>query len=88
HLHALERLIEEGFSVKGYLHWSLADNYEWASGFAMRFGLVSVDFEDGSLTSRPSYYLFKEIIEQGSVNSFKKMLKEPYDVFDESLLIE
>ncbi len=88
HLHAVEKLIEEGFSVKGYLHWSLADNYEWASGFAMRFGLVSVDFEDGSLTPRPSYYLFKEIIEQGSVNSFKKMLKEPYDVFDESLLIE
>jgi beta-glucosidase/6-phospho-beta-glucosidase/beta-galactosidase len=54
----------------------------------MRFGLVSVDFKDGSLTPRPSYYLLKEIIKQGSVNGFKKMLKEPYDIFDETLLIE
>jgi len=88
HLKAVEKLIEEGFSVKGYMHWSLTDNYEWASGLGMRFGLVSVDFTDGSLTPRPSYYLLKEIIKQGSVNGFNKMLKEPYDIFDESLLIE
>ncbi len=88
HLKAVEKLIEEGFSVKGYMHWSLTDNYEWASGLGMRFGLVSVDFKDGSLTPRPSYYLLKEIIKQGSVNGFKKMLKEPYDIFDETLLIE
>ncbi len=39
--------IADGLPVKGYLHWSLLDNFEWQKGFAMTFGLVAVDRENG-----------------------------------------
>ena len=45
HLAWLHRAIDEGCDVRGYLHWSLLDNFEWAYGFGPRFGLVEVDYE-------------------------------------------
>lgn len=44
---AMERAISEGVEVKGYFHWSLLDNFEWAYGWWPKFGLVAVDREDG-----------------------------------------
>ena len=41
---------ERGADVRGYYHWSLTDNFEWAEGFGPRFGLYSVDLEDYSRT--------------------------------------
>jgi len=35
-----------GVNVQGYIHWSLADNWEWGSGFKPRFGLYYTDYED------------------------------------------
>ena len=46
YLLAMARAIEGGADVIGYLHWSLLDNFEWADGFAPRFGLYAVDFAD------------------------------------------
>ncbi len=43
HLYYMHRAMEKGVDVRGYLHWALIDNFEWADGFGPRFGLVEVD---------------------------------------------
>jgi beta-glucosidase len=53
-LEGLARCIEDGIDVRGYLHWTLLDNFEWMSGYAMTFGLVAVDRETFVRTVKPS----------------------------------
>jgi beta-galactosidase len=63
HLKVLERAVsEEKIDVRGYFHWSLTDNYEWARGFGPKFGLYSADLETKSRKSRKSAEIYKEII--------------------------
>ena len=47
--------------VKGYLHWSMLDNYEWTEGFGQRFGLVEVDYATQGRRIRESAYVYKQI---------------------------
>jgi beta-glucosidase len=51
---ALHRVIEEGIPLRGYIHWSAFDNFEWASGYTMKFGLVEVDRKTQERRIRPS----------------------------------
>jgi beta-glucosidase len=44
HLRAVHAAIEQGADVRGYFCWSLLDNFEWAYGYAKRFGLIHVDY--------------------------------------------
>nr|3APG_A Chain A, Beta-glucosidase [Pyrococcus furiosus]3APG_B Chain B, Beta-glucosidase [Pyrococcus furiosus]3APG_C Chain C, Beta-glucosidase [Pyrococcus furiosus]3APG_D Chain D, Beta-glucosidase [Pyrococcus furiosus] len=67
HLKAVYNAMKEGADVRGYLHWSLTDNYEWAQGFRMRFGLVYVDFETKKRYLRPSALVFREIATQKEI---------------------
>lgn len=53
-LAGLHEAIADGVAVEGYLHWSLLDNYEWASGYRPTFGLVAVDRETFVRTPKPS----------------------------------
>lgn len=57
---------EKGIDIRGYFHWSLMDNFEWDKGFWPRFGLVAVDFRTHKRTPRPSFHVYKKIIEQFS----------------------
>jgi beta-glucosidase len=52
-LAGLTRAIDDGIDVRGYLHWSLLDNYEWGS-YLPTFGLVAVDRETFTRTVKPS----------------------------------
>ncbi len=52
---AMEKAISEGVDLRGYLHWSLLDNFEWKFGWWPKFGLVKVDRDHGMRrTVRPS----------------------------------
>jgi beta-glucosidase len=44
HIAAAEQVLAEGIDLRGYLAWSLLDNFEWARGYSKRFGLVYVDY--------------------------------------------
>lgn len=61
-LHALQMARETGADVRGYLHWSLMDNYEWNSGYAQRFGLYRVDFETQERRLTRGGALFRDIV--------------------------
>ena len=49
-LEQIDRARKAGFDVRGYYHWSLMDNFEWAEGFAPKFGLYSVDLNSYART--------------------------------------
>lgn len=67
HLQALLKAIMEGVPVKGYLHWSLLDNFEWDSGYSKKFGLVEVDLKTQARSIRPSANYYSGIIRSGIV---------------------
>jgi beta-glucosidase len=60
-LKRVHRAIENGVDVRGYLHWSLMDNFEWGEGFWPRFGLVEIDYKTLERKMRPSAYLYRDI---------------------------
>lgn len=62
HLEALLDARDRGVDVRGYLHWSLLDNFEWAEGYAPRFGLVEVDYETQTRRPRQSARLYADVI--------------------------
>ncbi|MEO6530506.1 MAG: GH1 family beta-glucosidase [Specibacter sp.] len=62
HLHALKAAMDAGVDVRGYFHWSLLDNFEWAAGFSQRFGLVHVDYETQKRTPKDSYHWYQQLI--------------------------
>lgn len=71
-VHMIERGLEglfacmrDGIDVRGYLHWSLLDNYEWFAGYTPKFGLVSVDRTTFRRTPKPSAAVLGRIARKG-----------------------
>ncbi|MFD7402383.1 GH1 family beta-glucosidase [Streptomyces sp. NPDC059866] len=62
HVRALHRALAAGVDVRGYFVWSLLDNFEWAEGYARRFGLVHVDRETLERTPKASYAWFRDLL--------------------------
>ncbi|MFE5815443.1 GH1 family beta-glucosidase [Streptomyces sp. NPDC056479] len=62
HIRALHRAVEAGVDVRGYFVWSLLDNFEWAEGYARRFGLVHVDYETQERTPKASYGWLRDVL--------------------------
>ncbi|MCK5490589.1 MAG: glycoside hydrolase family 1 protein [Candidatus Pacebacteria bacterium] len=69
HLKWMHKAIGDGVDVKGYMYWSLLDNFEWDSGFAKRFGLIEIDCENGfEAKIRQSAYDYAEICKENSLS--------------------
>jgi beta-glucosidase len=66
HIEYVQKAISDGVDVRGYFHWSLVDNFEWAWGYEPKFGLIEIDREMLEKTPRKSYYSYKEIIKKFS----------------------
>ncbi|KUH32194.1 beta-galactosidase [Thermococcus celericrescens] len=66
HVRELFRAIENGADVRGYFHWALTDNYEWAMGFKIRFGLYEVDLiTKERIPRRKSVETYRRIVTEG-----------------------
>lgn len=70
HRYLLEfrRAAEEGIPLKGYMHWSAMDNFEWAFGYNKRFGLIYVDYQTQERIIKDSGYWYRDIIETNGEN--------------------
>lgn len=70
----VHKAITAGADVRGYLHWSLMDNFEWDSGFWPRFGLIEIDYKTKSRKIRNSAKYYSEICKTNEVdlNTYKK----------------
>jgi len=64
HLQAVLKAKKEGINVKGYMAWTLMDNFEWAEGYNPRFGLIHVDFKTQLRTIKDSGYWFRDLLTQ------------------------
>jgi beta-glucosidase len=67
YLGQLHRAILEGVPVKGYFVWSLLDNFEWADGYAKRFGFVYVDYATQKRTPKMSAAFYRDVIARGGL---------------------
>jgi beta-glucosidase len=62
HIRAVADAMTAGVDVRGYLTWTMMDNFEWAEGYHQRFGLVHVNFETQRRTPKASYAWYRDMI--------------------------
>ncbi|MGJ8637468.1 MAG: GH1 family beta-glucosidase [Phycisphaerales bacterium] len=63
YLSELRRCSDDGVDVRGYFQWSILDNFEWAEGYALRFGLVYLDYTNMRRIPKESYFWYSKVIE-------------------------
>ena len=68
HLAAAWRAIQEGVDLRGYYHWTLVDNFEWAAGWSLRFGLFALDPVSGVRAPRPSAAVYARIVRSNAIS--------------------
>jgi beta-glucosidase len=64
HFAAMHRIMQAGVPMAGYFAWSLMDNFEWAAGYAQRFGIVWVNFETQERILKDSAKWYKNVIKK------------------------
>jgi beta-glucosidase len=63
YLAELERAVRDGIDIRGYYYWSLCDNFEWAEGYAARFGLVYIDYLHSlQRVRKDSFFAYRDYI--------------------------
>ncbi|GAB4477016.1 MAG: GH1 family beta-glucosidase [Anaerolineae bacterium] len=68
HIAQVHRAIQSGIDVRGYMHWSLLDNFEWGHGYRMRFGMVYVDFETQKRIIKHSGRWYAQVIRDNGLD--------------------
>ncbi len=68
HLRMIHKAMSEGVDVRGYMHWSLLDNFEWDKGFAPRFGLINVNYDTFERTIKDSALKYAEVCKTGQIS--------------------
>jgi beta-glucosidase len=72
HLAAVAQARAEGADVRGYIHWSAFDNFEWSEGYGPKFGLIAVDRDkDFTRVPKPSAYAFARIAATGRIATLR-----------------
>jgi beta-glucosidase len=66
-LAGVKRCIDDGVDIRGYIHWSLLDNFEWIFGYTPKFGLIAVDRETQKRTVKPSAIALGKIAKANSL---------------------
>jgi beta-glucosidase len=79
---ALHAALRKGIDVRGYFHWTLVDNFEWAQGWALRFGLVELDPRTQTRTPRKSASLYSAFARANGLRREDVRLHAP-DAFDD-----
>jgi beta-glucosidase len=69
YLKQVHRAIEDGIPLKGYFAWSLWDNFEWAEGLSIRFGIVYVDYNTLKRIPKASAYWYSKVIQDNGFDS-------------------
>jgi beta-glucosidase len=68
HLLAAHEAIRKGVPLSGYFAWSFLDNFEWAEGYAKRFGLIHVDYATQARTPKQSAGWYREVVRWGGLS--------------------
>src|SRR5579864_5357093 len=68
HFRAAHAAIEQGVNLQGYFTWSFLDNFEWALGYSVRFGLVYVDYRTQIRILKQSAYWYREVIRHNALS--------------------
>lgn len=72
HLRAVLQALDEGIDVRGYLHWSAFDNFEWSEGYRPKFGLIAVDRANGFRRDpKPSAFALQRVAESGDLSRLR-----------------
>jgi beta-glucosidase len=68
HLAVVHEAIESGVDLRGYFVWSLLDNFEWAHGYAKRFGIVHVDYETQVRTWKDRAHWYRQVMRTNGID--------------------
>lgn len=67
HVKEIYHALQSGVDIRGYLYWSLMDNFEWHEGFNPRFGMIGINYHNGDRNPHTSAYVFSQIAQDNGI---------------------
>ncbi|MFZ4574234.1 MAG: GH1 family beta-glucosidase [Phycisphaerales bacterium] len=88
YLLALREAVHAGADIRGYFHWSILDNFEWAEGYKERFGMIHVDFATLKRTPKLSAHWYASVVRSGGLALSQRTDLSPESQFMRPLAVE